>query len=787
MYWLLPPDAQADVRATVDRLVNDLSLITGFRQDDQLFPYVGRKDRRKARVVVEDLTEPGEIVCDPFLGSGILGYAAAESGRHVRLNEWEPYAHRMSSSPWRLADASDLHTARAELLREVAPQLRELYWTRCLCGQDHVLHSLFFDRQPLRYQEITDHERLGADGANLTYRGRFRCPACGATEKHVDREDLAHLEDLAARPAGRRFDRQLIQNSRINLSPDFTVYGNLFPHRSKLALEVLWDGIARVSCAPPTRGVLEDAFLAILPQAKFKDYRSKSQDLHCPDRTLRETNLLYQFEEQLDKRVKGLAAYSFATQGAPDDVPVACADFRQFLAGLADGEVDLVLTDPPWNDGNAYFEKAQLYHPWLDYSLQDDSARLEDEFVVTDAPARREVHDRDRWWHDLDDFFTQAHRVLKPNRYLALYFRPIPAKQWLSNLNGIRFAARRAGFEPLAAIDVNSADPSMRIQQSAAYVFSEDIVMLFLRLDDSVRRTFGRAADGTGVDVDLYAYRAAEMLQEDRGPFTYAQWQRELAPLLVEQGAADLNGPRHDDLRLALFERYCDQVDPGRFLPKASTPFSGQLFGLPSAERLFTYVPFIVDELTAGGASFTYERFVLKLSEYVENGTRDLIRQVEREDIVRQIENYAQPTEVARTFVRRVRPTLPPGIRSVQLLDPYDFEAFVSELLSRQGFTSVSLMGRAGDRGVDVRAIDPQGQLTVVQCKRYTTSNIAAEPIQRLHSFAITRGALRKIVVTTTDFTPDARDEGRLTNTELVNGALLEEWIAQYLPDYFET
>jgi hypothetical protein len=119
-------------------------------------------------------------------------------------------------------------------------------------------------------------------------------------------------------------------------------------------------------------------------------------------------------------------------------------------------------------------------------------------------------------------------------------------------------------------------------------------------------------------------------------------------------------------------------------------------------------------------------------------------------------------------------------------LDPYDFENFVAHLLKAQGFNEIAIIGRAGDRGVDIQANDPNGERTVIQCKRYINNNVSSTPVQRLHSFAVTRGAQRKILVTTSDFTPQAREEAKATRTELVNGKMLENIVAEYLPDFFK-
>lgn len=778
MYWLLDQKEQIYIRDKIKALTEALAEIGGNPQADQLFPYVGRKDRRKAVKVVEILTSGTDLVIEPFGGSGSLIYAIAESGRRSWVaNEWEPYAWRMSNAPWMLPKAKELKEVVAQLKRVLDPHNRYYYKCVCSCRHEHVLDSFFFDRVPLSFRSVSSHERLGAHGENITYRGPYACPSCGREEKFFDDSDEAHLKRLSKESVSKIYRTPLIENSRINLSRGFLIYGNLFPHRSKLALDKIWHHINQLQCSKASSEFLISAFLSILPQAKYKDYRSKSQDLHCPDIKLREVNLFYRFFTQIERRNIGLRDYSFSEEGYKQ--PIQCKDFRVFMRSLKENSAALVLTDPPWCDGNAYFEKAQLYHPWLGYSLKNDVERLEKEFVVTDAPSRRRAHDMDRWWKDMDGFFSLSRNALKNSGVLALFFRPIPARQWLTNLNKLKLLARKNGFEPLLSIDVGSSDPSMRIQQSATYVFSQDIIFLFLKLDPAISRIFSG-----DVDIDQIVFETAEKLQEAIcGPFTFKEWRGHLAEQLNGAGVSEFNRPNREELIAQLFYRYCDEVEPGKYLPKLKAPFSGQLFDTPAIERIFTYIPHVISQLGKSKEVFSYDELLLSLATFVENGTRSLIRQIEGMDIRKIIDPYVEPLEGGRYFKRREIPALPGIIKHIVELDPYEFESFVAHLLKAQGFTNVAIIGRSGDRGVDVVGNDESGKLTVVQCKRYVSNSVSATPVQRLHSFAVTRGAGRKILITTADFTIQAKQEAEITGTELISRPDLERLVSKYMPD----
>jgi restriction endonuclease Mrr len=50
----------------------------------------------------------------------------------------------------------------------------------------------------------------------------------------------------------------------------------------------------------------------------------------------------------------------------------------------------------------------------------------------------------------------------------------------------------------------------------------------------------------------------------------------------------------------------------------------------------------------------------------------------------------------------------------------------------------------------------------------------------------VTRGAQRKILVTTSDFTKQAKEEAKSTNTELISGKILEGLMAKYLGKKFK-
>ena len=588
MYWLLDYEEQENLRQRMIHLQSTILDRQPRDQSEQIFPFIGRKSRTIARTLIENLTDENGLVVDPFGGSGTFAYAALDAGRHVRFNEWEPYAYKMSTAPFRGVPSSEEYCAALRFIAQrVEPTMNAIYKTRCPnCGAELSFDGLFFDREPLEYYHPTQHERLGANGENVIFRNRrYRCH-CGCTEKHYDDFDEAVRLQVEAMPCN--FPNvELIENSRLNFTaPQYTAYQNLFSKRQQIALMTLKDAIAELPDA--TRAFFEDTFISIAHCGKYTDYRSKSQDNHCPENRLKETNLYHRFLEKLE--LVFLAATSAATdQGNP--------------------------------------------------------------FVITQ--------------------FNQ---------------------EFLSQL-------RRCGLMRLA----------------------------HPMYETKIRRTLDRFTTRNGAQ-----YRLTGL-----SPYT----------LMNREMNAEI--------------------------------------------RLREFAPVVIEELTANGQGFTFEEYVIHLSSFMENGSREIINQLHTANrLIPELLNvYAvEDPEQGKFFARNTVNTDydTNGREHLCTMDPYDFERLIADYFVRRGFVHAEVIGRSGDRGVDVLATNIRGEYELIQCKRYRQgNNIGSTPIQRVHSYMRTRNASRAWVITTSDFTSEGRDEARITNVTIMNGHDLLQSLEIYYPGRF--
>ena len=112
----------------------------------QIAPYIGRMKTSIARFLVKSFTNPGDLVVDPFCGSGVVALEAAIEGREVLAGDWNKYAITLTRG--KLQPPPTLTDAEVEL-EELWKQSREL-----LSRQDLRTVPLwvrrFFHRETLR-------------------------------------------------------------------------------------------------------------------------------------------------------------------------------------------------------------------------------------------------------------------------------------------------------------------------------------------------------------------------------------------------------------------------------------------------------------------------------------------------------------------------------------------------------------------------------------------------------------------------------------------------------------
>ena len=147
--------------------------------------YWSRKTWNVVREFIKTYSREGEIVFDPFAGSGVVAIEAARLGRRAIVVDLNPVASMITELTLRQVDTVKLRAAFQRISSEVRSKVEDLYKIHCLDCHGFLIADAFV--------------RKGDTLIEVRYQ---KCPHCGARceGRAPDSRDLRSLEKLEKAP-----------------------------------------------------------------------------------------------------------------------------------------------------------------------------------------------------------------------------------------------------------------------------------------------------------------------------------------------------------------------------------------------------------------------------------------------------------------------------------------------------------------------------------------------------------------------------------------------------------
>ncbi len=434
---------------------------------------------------IEHHTRPGDVVLDPFCGSGMTGLAAAITGRRAILNDLSVISSHLAYNHTRPCDPRRLKREFAALYAELRPKFANLYRTTSPDGRTGYVHYTIWSKV---YRCPTCAERFSMWDVVDTKTGRIGstmpCPACGAVIKRqglrpeanepvmVNYEvegsgrrrrkehaatsaDLEHIATFRSEDVDGWYprvevgaSREMYQRSALHLQKVQHV-ADFYTPRNLLALSLLWERIQAVE-DERIKHVLAFAFT----NTAWHGTRMRRFNARGGQRPLTGTLYIPQLSSEVNvlevmkNKVSQLATFYRAFQPAEDvPLPLLSVGSATALVGVPDGSVDYVFTDPPFGSNIFYADCNLIWESWLG-GITDDR----DEAVVNRSRSGKHGGKSIADYRGLmTEALAEMHRVLKPGGWATLVFHNTDAEVW----KALQDAAARAGFvvEDAAALD----------------------------------------------------------------------------------------------------------------------------------------------------------------------------------------------------------------------------------------------------------------------------------------------------------------------------------------------
>lgn len=114
---------------------------------------------------------------------------------------------------------------------------------------------------------------------------------------------------------------------------------------------------------------------------------------------------------------------------------------------------------------------------------------------------------------------------------------------------------------------------------------------------------------------------------------------------------------------------------------------------------------------------------------------------------------------------------------SIRNLTWQEFERMTGEAFRRQGY-AVKETKKGPDGGIDL-VLNFQGELFFVQCKQWRALKVSVQIVRELYGVMASQGAAGGFVVTSGQFTAEAKKFSAGTNVQLIDGEKLTQWFTK--------
>ena len=435
--------------------------------------YWSKKPHDAIRQYIRHYTKPGDLVLDPFCGSGGTALAAVMDGRKAVAIDRSPAAAFITKSYCTPVNPDELRAAFEGIKAKIKDEIAWLYDTKCdRCGGHattaYTVYSQVFqcprclDRVPLFdcvevagetaagkpqmisvcphcltrgvREEITARmSPLGSVPVLTSYvcdsgckpgrdERRYNDPDIKKRE-FFERYDLGKIREIDALPLPHWVPPQRMMNVDDDNSPwgdewrqgrNFRTVVDLFTKRNLWALGAIRE------CLTPAGHALSAFNAALLNSSKLYRHRTgggggPAGNYYMPQLS-REMSAWLQFQEKVNEYCR------IDVQFTPDAVVSTQSAMK--LDAIPAASVDYVFTDPPYSEKVQYGELNFIWEAWLGF----DTRWHHEEIIVNQTRGKSEAD----WTRQMRVAMQECHRVLKPGRWVSLCYHDTSEGTWAS-------------------------------------------------------------------------------------------------------------------------------------------------------------------------------------------------------------------------------------------------------------------------------------------------------------------------------------------------------------------
>ena len=466
---------------------------------------------------IEAYTAPGDVVVDPFAGSGMAGVAAAAVGRRARLFDISVLGQHVGRGYVNLVDRDLLIKQADAVVRQTRERLADVYAVDCLaCGRTAQLVKAVWSFQVACSgcsRPVSYYRAMEAAGWS---KSEMKCPHCGtsvvsrdarvgeaAEVDFIDCVCSSKQREQPASPSRLAIELDKLPYPHVEITPDRQMYkaqalgrsglttvASYYAPRNLAVLTVLHEQIQAVA-DPALRDKLLFVFTSTLTRASKRYQWSPVRPLNAANANYYVASVFYEwnvfdlFERKVEAMIRSddwlrsMQAGDTLFEPGQIDLDVTYELASAESIPLPDASVDYVFTDPPFGSNLFYADMALFQEAWLD-GFTDVTQE-----AVVDRGTKKQ-RSAGRYEQMLTKALSECRRILKPGGRISMVFGNSTGSMW----SLVQRSIQNAGLiiEPDQLIVLNKGQRSVKgLASGLEHVATLDLIMTMVPDGDDKR------------------------------------------------------------------------------------------------------------------------------------------------------------------------------------------------------------------------------------------------------------------------------------------------------------
>ena len=499
--------------------------------------YWSQKSFNICDALIEALSNKGDIIFDPFLGSGVTTLEAIKKSTSrcaigCDINDMPIFISKLLLS---INNMKKIREILDKFISEIL-KLNYYYQTKCpICNSFGTISKVIFDKPERKEKHI------------IIKTINYYCPRCKKGIKEADDEDYANIQRNSK--LVNIHDTELIYNSKIAVTEDDDIK-NIFTGRNLTVLDDILSIINKYDVE--YQAIMKYILMSILHLCKITDKHSNSQwPLWIPKTDCVEKNVIDIYTKKIKKfnEVISFMKENYTNSEIVDSYDKLSSGKcflmkkgSQFITqqDVPDNGVSLIITDPPYLEQVLYSEYMQLYKPFLNLDYN-----LDDEIIVSSAPSRNKG--KDEYFSLLSQVFSMCAKKLKTDHYMCLYFHDCNLKVW----NRLISILEEHCFNFVTQIHINKTVTLKNII-SPKKSLNGDSVLIFSKTTTPIEHN----AEEDLPEIELNIIRQAKYMVKTQGPLSTPElYDNGLMEILIQNGWLSKLSKKYSSL-VDIFEKH---------------------------------------------------------------------------------------------------------------------------------------------------------------------------------------------------------------------------------------